>query len=117
MSNFRDSGKFALTKLVDFGSVGAWTVDDLQEAKLSIFQSVDAPSNISSQGSSNFIEGITDDMKQERRENFLDTSSSDLINVTNKYLVDTAEVATIIGDNAILQVDSTWIVNEMGKGM
>lgn len=117
VSNFRDSGKFALTKLVDFGSVGAWTVDDLQEAKLSIFQSVDAPSNISSQGSSNFIEGITDDMKQERRENFLDTSSSDLIDVTNKYLVDTAEVATIIGDNAILQVDSTWKVNEMGKGM
>ncbi|QEL59915.1 hypothetical protein CJJ09_002002 [Candidozyma auris] len=47
-----------------------WDERDLQEAKLAIFQSVDAPSHISSEGSAQFLEGITDEMRQERRERF-----------------------------------------------
>lgn len=115
VTNFRESGNIAVQKLTDFGAPGAWTVDDLQEAKLAIFQSVDAPSNISSQGSTTFIEGITDDMKQERRENFLDTSSKDLLDVSQKYLVNTPDVATVIGDNSILHVGEEWAIDEMDK--
>lgn len=117
VKNFRESGELALSKLTDFGAPGAWTMEDLQEAKLSIFQSVDAPSNIASQGSTTFLEGITEDMKQERRENFLDASSSDLLDVVNKYLVGTPEVATIIADAEMVQVDDSWKVNEMGSDL
>ncbi|PVH14702.1 uncharacterized protein CXQ87_002849 [Candidozyma duobushaemuli] len=76
-----------------------WGDKDLQEAKLAIFQSVDAPSHISSQGSDLFLEGITDEMKQERRERFLDVGLSDLQDVNEKYLLKPdISIKTVIGD-------------------
>lgn len=76
-----------------------WGDKDLQEAKLAIFQSVDAPSHISSQGSDLFLEGIADEMKQERRERFLDVGLRDLQDVNEKYLVNPKlSIETVIGD-------------------
>ena len=52
-----------------YGLDANWNDKDLQEAKLRVFQSVDAPI-ISSQGASAFFENIDDYLRQERRENF-----------------------------------------------
>lgn len=89
-----------------------WDERDLQEAKLAIFQSVDAPSHISSEGSAQFLEGITDEMRQERRERFLDVTLQDLQDVNEKYLVKPAHRAeTIIGDVSNLgEVGNDWNV-------
>lgn len=92
---------------------GKWESKDLQEAKLAIFQSVDAPSHISSQGSGLFLEGISDEMRQERRENFLDVSLHDLQHVNDKYLgTNEQDVYTVIGDAAVLGADSEWKVKD-----
>ena len=80
------------------GSDASWNDNDLQEAKLAIFQSIDAPSHISQQGSAFFLKGITDEMRQKRREDFLAVSINDLKDVAEKYLANGASVATIIGN-------------------
>ena len=83
-----------------YGLDANWNDKDLQEAKLRVFQSVDAPINISSQGASAFFENIDDYLRQERRENR---------DVTEKYLVDNQNnLVTVIGDNEILNVDNKW---------
>ncbi|ABN64596.2 predicted protein [Scheffersomyces stipitis CBS 6054] len=101
-------------KSFDFGLSVNWEPKDLQEAKLRIFQSVDAPTNIASQGSTEFYEGITDVMRQERRENFLSVNNQDLTNVIQKYLVDQKDNSvTVIGDNTTLNVGKDWTVQEL----
>lgn len=86
---------------------------DLQEAKLRVFQSVDAPTNISSQGSTAFFDGITDEMRQKRREDFLETSAKDIKEVFNKYIKPENSSITVIGDNNILKVPSEWKVTNL----
>lgn len=41
-----------------------WNGRELEEAKLGIFQSVDAPTSVSAEGMTYFLEGISDDMRQ-----------------------------------------------------
>lgn len=107
-----ESFKNTLDICVD--KIGEWDSSDLQEAKLSIFQSVDAPMNIASQGATNFYEGIDDELRQERRENFLDISIEDLKNVADKYLVKGDKQAiTVIGNNELLNVAQDWNVRKV----
>lgn len=110
VSAFRASPQVAVQKLLD-----GWDSKDLQEAKLAIFQSIDAPSHVASQGSSTFMEGITDDMKQERRERFLDVRISDLQRAAEKYLLPSeGEVVTVIGDAKALGVkEDEWTVKTL----
>lgn len=105
VKSYRDSYQIALDKLES-----NWDEADLQEAKLSIFQSVDAPSHVALQGVAAFIDGITDSMRQERREHFLYIDNEDLKQVTEKYLVGQGkEAVTVIGDNSHLKVkDEDW---------
>lgn len=106
-SSFLESFEFASKNLHD----GKWDSKVLQEAKLSIFQSVDAPSHISSQGSALFLEDISDELKQERREMFLDISLLDLKDVNEKYLGNTSnDVLTVVGDASVLGADDSWSV-------
>lgn len=108
LESFKESGKIAFDKLSS-----SWNENDLQEAKLAIFQSVDAPSNIALQGVSTFIEGITDEMRQERRERFLMVDNEDLKHVTEKYLINgNKQASTIIGDKSKLSLpqEDTWTV-------
>lgn len=86
---------------------------DMDEAKLRIFQSVDAPMNISSQGSNTFFDGITDDMKQQRREHFLETSMKDVQDVFAKYLKLPKQSVTVIGDNNLMNAPSDWKVRNL----
>lgn len=48
----------------EFAVRNEWTARDLEEAKLGIFQSVDAPTAVSAEGMTYFLNGITDDMRQ-----------------------------------------------------
>jgi len=116
VDSFRDSPSVALAKILDSGN-GGWGPKDLQEAKLTIFQGVDAPGHISLQGSLDFLENITDEMRQERRERFLDVSNEDLKNVTEKYLMNgKPDIVTVIGDNEVLNVDpnnSEWNIKKL----
>lgn len=116
VESFKDSPAIALKKILESSS-GGWGPKDLQEAKLTIFQGVDAPSHISLQGSLNFLENITDEMRQERRERFLDVGYEDLKNVLEKYFLnDALDIVTVIGDNANLNIDSNrdkWEIKKL----
>ncbi|KAI5965248.1 CYM1 [Candida pseudojiufengensis] len=97
-----------------YGLTADWSEKDLTEAKLRIFQSIDAPINIANQGSSKFFDGISDEMRQERRENFLSTNVQDLRNVTQEFLVENKNNSiTVIGNNELLNVDNDWNVKNM----
>lgn len=50
------AGEFALQK--------EWSERDLEEAKLNVFQGVDAPTSVSEEGMVHFLDGITDEMRQ-----------------------------------------------------
>lgn len=97
-----------------YGLDAQWTEKDLTEAKLRVFQSIDAPINIASQGATQFFEGISDDLRQERRENFLSTTIQDLQHVTQNYLVNNPDnFATVIGDKELFKVDSSWNIKNL----
>ncbi|KAG7194573.1 Mitochondrial presequence protease [Scheffersomyces spartinae] len=106
---------FENTLLICGDKIKEWDANDLQEAKLSIFQSVDAPMNIASQGATYFYEGIDDELRQQRRENFLDVSISDLTHVAEKYLInkENKKAITVIGNNDLLNVGNDWAIRKV----
>lgn len=109
ISIMRNAGQWAVEK--------EWTARDLEEAKLSVFQSVDAPQSVSSEGMSRFLSGVTDEMVQERRERFLDVTKEQIREVAQQYIVD--PLAKEEGRMAFLGekkpwVDDTWETRDMG---
>ncbi|ODV90718.1 hypothetical protein CANCADRAFT_31592 [Tortispora caseinolytica NRRL Y-17796] len=68
------------------GSDREWSDIEIEEAKLTVFQGVDAPRSISDEGMIYFMDGISDEMRQKRREQLLDVTKSDVQRVSEKYL-------------------------------
>ncbi|OMJ16676.1 Presequence protease, mitochondrial [Smittium culicis] len=58
----------------------------LSEAKLSLFKDLDAPISVSQEGMSHFNHGITDDMRQKRRDQLFSVTAEDLQRVAKQYL-------------------------------
>lgn len=105
LKSFKDTYRVLMEKLTGSEST-RWTYKDLEEAKLAIFQSIDAPISISSQGSSTFLEQIDDEMRQRRRERFLDTGFDDLELAAQKYLLNPEEAITLIGNTNDVKLDT-----------
>ncbi|KAJ2314837.1 Mitochondrial presequence protease [Coemansia sp. Cherry 401B] len=78
--------------LATFGRSIEWLLShevserEMREAKLSVFGDLDAPLSVSDEGMAYFTAGITDDMRQERRERFFAVTPRDLRNVAETYL-------------------------------
>jgi len=109
ISIMRSTGQWAVEK--------QWTDRDLEEAKLSVFQSVDAPQGVSSEGMTRFLSGVSDEMMQERRERLLDVSKEQVREVTQQYIVDALEKdqgrLVFLGEKKSC-VDGTWETKDMG---
>ncbi|CZS89738.1 related to metalloprotease 1 [Rhynchosporium agropyri] len=109
MSIMRNAGQWAVEK--------EWADRDLEEAKLSVFQSVDAPESVSSEGMTRFLSGVTDEMLQERRERLLDVTKEQVREVAQKYIVDVLEKGVermaFLGEKKPW-VDCTWETRDMG---
>jgi Zn-dependent M16 (insulinase) family peptidase len=82
----------------------AWTAQDLEEAKLSVFQGYDAPQSVSQEGMRLFLSGITDDMLQTRRERLLDVTAEDVQRVADQFLVQRADKSSV----AVLGEKKDW---------
>lgn len=109
MSIMRNAGQWAVDK--------QWTEQDIEEAKLSVFQSVDAPQSVSDEGMARFLSGISDEMRQTRREQLLDVTKDQVQEVAQTYVVDA--LAKKEGDMVFLGekkpwVDDGWNVRELG---
>lgn len=91
------------------------TEEDLEQAKLTIFQRIEAPKSVKDDGMSYFNYDIEDELKQERRTALLDCSLDDVLEVSEKYFnkeLPTSRV--IIGhESEEIKDSSDWIVNEL----
>ncbi|CAD6613369.1 HN1_G0047520.mRNA.1.CDS.1 [Saccharomyces cerevisiae] len=107
LETFKNSGRYILND-------AKWGVTDLDEAKLTIFQQVDAPKSPKGEGVTYFMSGVTDDMKQARREQLLDVSLLDVHRVAEKYLLNKEGVSTVIGPGLEGKtVSPNWEVKEL----
>jgi Zn-dependent M16 (insulinase) family peptidase len=109
MSIMRNAGQWAVDK--------QWTEQDLEEAKLSVFQSLDAPQSVSREGMGRFLHGITNDMAQERRELLLDVTKEQVRDVAQKYVVaplQKGEANIVFLGEKKSWVDATWAIQDMG---
>ncbi|KAK3805926.1 MAG: peptidase M16C associated-domain-containing protein [Benniella sp.] len=91
LATFVDSVRWVLDRK-DF------TDQELTEAKLSIFQRMDAPVSAAEEGMVVFTEGITDEMRQTRREQLLKVTSEDIKEAASRYLLDQPSSHCILGD-------------------
>ncbi|KAF2474696.1 uncharacterized protein BDR25DRAFT_301357 [Lindgomyces ingoldianus] len=94
-----------------------WTAQDLEEAKLSVFQGYDAPQSLNQEGMRLFLSGITDDMLQTRRERLLDVTAEDVQRVADRHLVQRAAESSvaILGEKKDwVDVKNGWDVRDLG---
>jgi Zn-dependent M16 (insulinase) family peptidase len=118
--SYRDPNPLNTIKIMQ--NAGQWAVDkkwsdrDLEDAKISVFQGVDAPRAVNEEGMSNFVYGVTDEMKQARREQLLDVTKDQVREVAQKYIVNSlskkAERLVFLGEKRDF-VDNSWTINEM----
>jgi Zn-dependent M16 (insulinase) family peptidase len=108
LSIMRNAGRWAVDK--------EWTDRDLEEAKISVFQSVDAPKAVNQEGMGRFLSGITEEMKQKKREQLLDVTKAQVRDAAQKFLVEPMEKGeeriTFLGEKQSW-VDGNWTIKEM----
>ena len=108
LSIMRNAGQWAVDK--------KWSDRDLEEAKISVFQGVDAPKSVNQEGMARFLSGITEEMKQRKREQLLDVTKDQVREVAQKYLVDSMkkgeERIAFLGEKQAW-VDGEWQLKEM----
>jgi Zn-dependent M16 (insulinase) family peptidase len=104
----RNAGQWAVDK--------QWTDRDLEEAKISVFQGVDAPRSVNEEGMGQFLYGLTEDMRQKRREQLLDVTKDQVRHVAQKYIVDAlakdSQRLVFLGERRDW-VDDSWVVRDM----
>ncbi|KID96214.1 mitochondrial presequence protease, partial [Metarhizium majus ARSEF 297] len=108
MNIMRNAGRWAVNK--------EWSDRDLEEAKISVFQAVDAPKAVNQEGMGKFLSGITEDMRQKKRYQLLDVSKDQVKEAAQKYLVDAIERGeertAFLGERQSW-VDDSWKTQEM----
>ncbi|KAJ2770071.1 Mitochondrial presequence protease [Coemansia nantahalensis] len=84
---------------------------ELREAKLSVFGDLDTPLSVSDEGMAYFTAGITDDVRQERRDRFFAVTAHDLKDAAQRYLAapEAAELTAraVIGEEG-LDMSGDW---------
>ncbi|CAO3606883.1 unnamed protein product [Cunninghamella blakesleeana] len=93
-----------------------FTAQEITEAKLSIFQSVDSPLSVSEEGMLQFVYGISDQMRQWRREQLLAVSQADIREVAEKLAEQQASM-TILGEqnDELLSKLKGWEIKKFGE--
>lgn len=95
---------------VEWVLAGKFNERDVAEAKLGVFQAVDAPVAPSSKGSRRFLSHITDELYADHRRLVLDVTPQDLVRVARVHLRDASvEGACLIGPkNEEIDKDPFW---------
>uniref|UniRef100_A0A3Q1EMH6 Presequence protease, mitochondrial n=1 Tax=Acanthochromis polyacanthus TaxID=80966 RepID=A0A3Q1EMH6_9TELE len=103
----------AFHKGVDWAKSGCFTQQDIDEAKLSIFSTVDSPVAPADKGMLSFLSGITDEMKQSHRQRLFAVSHKQLVEVAERYFTVGQKMfgVTILGpENETIKKDPSWLV-------
>jgi len=72
---------------VEWITEGKFSEEDIEEAKLSIFSSIDSPISPGARGVMQFRTGLTDRIRQKNRDRLFSTNREDLITACKKYLI------------------------------
>ncbi|KAI8978988.1 Metalloenzyme, LuxS/M16 peptidase-like protein [Pilobolus umbonatus] len=78
-------------KSVEWVQQRTFTDQEITESKLSIFQGIDAPQSVSEEGMLQFVNGVSDEMRQLRREALLKVTQDDIKRVAHQYLEEICE--------------------------
>ncbi|XP_033034827.1 presequence protease, mitochondrial-like isoform X2 [Trachypithecus francoisi] len=100
-------------KAVYWAKSGKFTQQDIDEAKLSVFSTVDAPVAPSDKGMDHFLYGLSDEMKQAHREQLFTVSHDKLLAVSDRYLGTGKSMhgLAILGpENPKIAKDPSWII-------
>lgn len=106
-----DTGRWAVEK--------RWTDSDLEEAKLSVFQALDAPRSVSQEGMTRFVSGVDAEMEQRRREQLLDVSKEQVRDVAERFLVDgikNGNIAVLGERKDFVREEDGWRIEDLGMG-
>lgn len=87
-----------------------WTNEDLEAAKLSVFQGLDAPESVSEEGMTRFLSGIDEVMEQKMREQLLDVTNRDVKEAAEQFVVQGMNKASV----AILGEKKDWVKESEG---
>jgi len=94
---------------------GEFSQQDIDEAKLSVFQNIDKPISPGNRGGRYFLNGVSDDTFQAHRERLFATSKDDLMRVTRNYLSEPKKTGVcLLGPacNDIKKEDNWSVVTE-----
>ncbi|ODQ49425.1 hypothetical protein PICMEDRAFT_14885 [Pichia membranifaciens NRRL Y-2026] len=91
------------------------TEEDLEQAKLTIFQRIEAPKSVRDDGMSLFNYDIDDDLKQERRIDLLDCSLDDVLEAGDRYFSESSSKSRVVigHDTSEIEKSSDWVVEEL----
>ena len=91
---------------------GKLSEQDLAEAKLAVFQQIDAPVSTGRKGGAFFKAGITHEMEQVRRVRFLDATREQLIESCREYLSGEVldSIAVLGPENSCIPPGEDWVV-------
>ncbi|KGO77791.1 Peptidase M16, N-terminal [Penicillium italicum] len=102
---FKNSGIFARDR--------AWSEREIEEAKLGIFQGLDAPMSVDDEGARYFMSGVTHEMDQRWREQVLDVTAKDVNAVAEKFLVNGSRKTTCVLGEKKDWADSEWELRKL----
>lgn len=107
--SYRDPNPQNTIKIINESGIWArdreWTDRDIEEAKLSVFQGLDAPESVSQEGMNRFLSGVDHEMQQKRREQLLDVTAKDVKQAAQEFLVNGVEK----GNLAVLGEKKEWV--------
>jgi Zn-dependent M16 (insulinase) family peptidase len=102
---FKNSGIFARDR--------AWSEREIEEAKLGIFQGLDAPMSVDDEGARYFMSGVTHEMDQRWREQLLDVTAKDVNAVADEFLVNGSRQTTCVLGEKKDWTDSEWELRKL----
>ncbi|KAJ5480817.1 Mitochondrial presequence protease [Penicillium diatomitis] len=105
---FQNSGLFARDR--------AWSEREIEEAKLGIFQGLDAPVSVDDEGARYFMSGVTHEMDQRWREQVLDVTARDVNEVADRFLVNGTRKTTCVLGEKKDWAGFDWDVRKLSMG-
>ncbi|KAJ5681774.1 Mitochondrial presequence protease [Penicillium maclennaniae] len=105
---FQNSGVFARDRV--------WSEREIEEAKLGIFQGLDAPVSVDDEGARYFLSGVTHEMDQRWREQVLDVTAKDVNEVADRYLVNGSRRATCVLGEKKDWAGADWDMRKLSMG-
>ncbi|KAJ1659499.1 Mitochondrial presequence protease [Dispira simplex] len=101
-------------KAAEWAARYEFTDAQMIEAKLSLFSSIDAPLSVFEEGMALFTLGITDAMRQERREAYLKVNQDDVHRVAQQYLnLSQPSTAVILGEQREEPLPENWVTEAL----